>query len=317
MRRPAPLPPELADGGAFGIDDALRFGLTRGRLSAGDLSTPFRGSRMVVGTDRSLRHLVLAYAARMPERQFFSHATAALLNGVPLPAAIERDPRLDVSVLEGAPRPRVRGVVGHVLEPTRTTVLASGRPRMTDAATTWCQLGTRLGVDDLVAAGDFMITGRGPVGGRAPMVRLADLESAVERHRGSSGVARLRIALPLIRYGPLSRRETRLRLAIMRAGLPEPAINHVVRDPLLGGWEPMIDLAYPRQRVGIEYEGDHHRDPRQFSADIRRYERLQDVGWSFVRVTAADLPEHGGDAESVALTMRIAARLEARGRRTD
>ena len=73
----------------------------------------------------------------------------------------------------------------------------------------------------------------------------------------------------------------------------------------------------PRYRVGIEYEGDHHRDPRQFRADIRRYERLQDVGWSFVRVTAADLPEQGGDGASVALTRRIAARLESRGRRTD
>ncbi|SIO21347.1 endonuclease domain-containing protein [Agromyces cerinus] len=316
MRRPAQLPPELADGGVFGLEDARRLGLTRGRLAAGDLSTPFRGSRMVVGTDRSIRHLALAYAARMPDRQFFSHATAALLNGVPLPTAVERDPRLDVSVFEGAPRPRVRGVVGHVLEPTRTTVLAAGRLRMTDAATTWCQLGARLGVDDLVAAGDFMVTGRDPVGGRAPMVRVTDLVAAAERHRGSSGVARLRIALPLIRYGPLSRRETRLRLVIVRAGLPEPEINHVVRDPRLGGWEPMIDLAYPRHRVGIEYEGDHHRDPRQFRADIRRYERLQDVGWSFVRVTAADLPEQGGDGASVALTRRIAARLESRGWRT-
>ncbi|MGH3703701.1 MAG: hypothetical protein ACRDT9_03630 [Agromyces sp.] len=79
----------------------------------------------------------------------------------------------------------------------------------------------------------------------------------------------------------------------------------------------MIDLAYPRHRIGIEYEGDHHRDPHQFRADIRRYERLQDVRWSYVRVIAADLHEHGGDATSVALTQRIAARLEARGWRTN
>jgi len=45
----------------------------------------------------------------------------------------------------------------------------------------------------------------------------------------------------------------------------------------------MLDLAYPRFRVGIEYEGDHHRDPRQFRSDVRRYERLSDIGWLTVR----------------------------------
>ncbi|MDQ0892860.1 hypothetical protein [Agromyces ramosus] len=313
MRRPADLPPELAQRAAFAVGDARGAGVGRGRLAASDLAMPFRGSRMPARIEPSIHDLVQAYAVRMPERQFFSHSTSALLNGVPLPLHLELDRRLHVSVLHGAPRPRVRGVIGHALERSRTQVLESGPIRMTDAATTWCQLAPMLDLDDLVAAGDFIITGRMPVGGRNPMASVERLRAAAELHRGSVGAARLREALELIRYGPLSRRESRLRLRMIRAGLPQPAINYTVRDARLLGWEPMLDLAYPRFRVGIEYEGDHHRDPKQFRVDVSRYERLYDVGWLTVRVTADDLPEHRTDAASDALVTRIDARLRSRG----
>lgn len=268
---------------------------------------------MAAGTQPSIHDLVQAYAVCMPARQFFSHSTAALLNGVPLPSPLEVDRRLHVSVFHGAARPRVRGVIGHALEPSRTTVLESASIRMTDAATTWCQLAPMLGLDDLVAAGDFIVTGRLATGGLGPMATVQELRDASELHRGSAGAALMREALDLIRYGPLSRRESRLRLRMIRAGLPEPAINYSVRDPRLRGWEPMLDLAYPRFRVGIEYEGDHHRDPRQFRSDVGRHERLYDIGWLTVRVTADDLPEHDRDAASEALVDRIAARLRSRG----
>jgi hypothetical protein len=58
-------------------------------------------------------------------------------------------------------------------------------------------------------------------------------------------------------------------------------------------------------RVAAEYDGDHHRSRRQFNADIRRMEALNDLGWLVVRVTAEDTP--GG------VIHRVAA---ARARRT-
>jgi hypothetical protein len=313
MSRPADLPPELTRRAAFSVADARRAGVRRSRLEASDLIAPFHGSRMTAFIEPSIHQLVQAYAARMPAGQFFSHSTAAILNGVPLPLRLELDRRLHVSVLHGAARPRARGVIGHALEPMRTRVLDAAGIRMTDAATTWCQLASMLDLDDLVAVGDFLITRRMPVGGPGPMATVQQLRDASERHRGSAGAARMRDALELIRYGPLSRRESRLRLRIVRGGLPEPAINYTVRDARLLGWEPMLDLAYPRFRVGIEYEGDHHRDPRQFRADVGRYERLSDIGWLMVRVTADDLPEYADDAASEALIYRIAARLRSRG----
>ena len=313
VRRPEPLPEQLRGRVAFSSSEARALGATKARLEASDLTTPFRGSRMLAGSAPTVRQLAMAYATRMQPGQFFSHATAAVLNGVPLPTPIEADPRLHVSAVAGGSRPRSRGVVGHVVDASRTGTLIIGGVPMTDAATTWCQLGAMLGVDDLVAVGDFLVTGRRKLGGPPPAATHDTLARAVELHRGSTGVAVLRAALPLVRVGPLSRRESLLRRRIVRAGLPEPEVAFVVRDARLAGFEPTVDLAYPRYRIAIEYEGDHHRVPLQFRRDIRRYERLQDVGWVVIRVSAIDVPD-GELAGSEETIERIAARLHRRGR---
>jgi very-short-patch-repair endonuclease len=325
---------------AFAAADARHHGVSKRRLEASDLSIPFRGARLAADAPSTVANLAAAYARRMPPAQFFSHSTAALLNDVPLPLGLEGDPRLHVSVFAGSPQPRVRGVIGHQVERNRTGTLVVGGIRMTDAATTWCQLGTLVGVDDLVAAGDFLLTGTAASEGRGPVATIPMLTMAVERHRGSVGSARLRAALPMLRRGPLSRRETLLRLRILRAGLPEPRLNFKVHDPRLGSYVPIVDFAYPEYRIAVEYEGDHHRTPEQFRRDIRRYERLQDIGWLVVRVSAVDVPDvdvaaspetddasretdaaaretdaaaRETDAASRETTDRIAARLRQRG----
>lgn len=313
MRRPVPLPEALAGRAAFAASEARSLGATRRRLAASDLRTPYRGARLLADADPNLWNLAAAYAQRMPPTQFFSHSTAALLNGVPLPLALEAAPRLHVSVIAGSAQPRVRGVVGHQLDPSRTRIVDVGGMRMTDAATTWCQLATMVGLDDLIAAGDFLITGR-PGSRRSPVATIPMLARAVDLHRGSVGIADLRAALPRLRRGPLSRRESLLRLRIVRAGLPEPLLNFVVVDPRLEGYEPMVDFAYPEFRLAIEYEGDHHRTPAQFRHDIRRYERLQDIGWIIVRVNGDDVPDTDPDGSATRETTdRIAARLRQRG----
>lgn len=314
MRIPSELPEGIAGRPAFGSVEARRLGVTKARLAASDLMTPYRGSRLVRSeVDATLARLASAYATRMPASQFFSHSTAALLNDVPLPLHLETDRRLHVSVLAGGARPRVRGVIGHVLDPGRTGILESGGLRMTDAATTWCQLGALLDVDDLVAAGDFLITGREPIGGRRRAATIGLLADAVDRHRGTAGVGRLRMALPLLRFGPLSRRETLVRLRMLRAGLPEPRLNHEVHEARHDGYVPVVDLAYPEYRVAIEYEGDHHRERPQFRRDIRRYEFLQDCGWHMVRLSGDDVPDDADAPSAHAAIERIAARLRRRG----
>jgi len=82
--------------------------------------------------------------------------------------------------------------------------------------------------------------------------------------------------------------ETRTRLVLLDGGLPRPVAQYVVRDAD-GRFIARLDLAYPAHRVGIEYEGDHHRERGAFRRDIARLNALLAVDWIIVRVTADDI----------------------------
>ncbi|MDT0170717.1 hypothetical protein [Pseudarthrobacter sp. BRE9] len=75
-----------------------------------------------------------------------------------------------------------------------------------------------------------------------------------------------------------------LRLALVRAGLPEPELNVPIIDE--GGrrhHEP--DLSYRKYRIGIEYEGEHHSEDGQVVRDIDRSGRYAALGWTEVRIS--------------------------------
>lgn len=139
---------------------------------------------------------------------------------------------------------------------------------------------------DLVAAGDALL----PAARRDGVATVRDLQQAARRHRGKRGMRTTRAALGLLREGVASRPESLLRLLLVSAGLPEPAIA----TPVGVGRGLVLhpDLAYPMQRIAIEYEGDGHRTDRfQWERDIRRRELFEDAGWRVIRVAWGDLIE--------------------------
>ena len=60
--------------------------------------------------------------------------------------------------------------------------------------------------------------------------------------------------------------------------------QHEVRDD--GAFVARLDLAWPDRRVAVEYDGAHHRDPRQHSLDLARHNRLRALGWTVLQVDA-------------------------------
>ena len=84
-----------------------------------------------------------------------------------------------------------------------------------------------LTVDELVVMGDSCVrVPRQELEGREqPLCALADLQRMIDRHKGKRGLRKAKEAIRLIRVGSDSPQETLLRLAIVRAGLPEPALN--------------------------------------------------------------------------------------------
>ncbi|MET0735650.1 MAG: hypothetical protein ABWY55_08405 [Microbacterium sp.] len=301
----APLPDELGE--RFSVSRALDAGVSRRRLRAQDLDRPFHGVRVrrpgvsaPAEPDsgarrrdpREVEHLrrALDYEARMSEHEFFCGVTAALRWGISIPLSLIEDRPLDVAVLAPRRLPRSRGVRGHQVLTARTTLVtdpASGR-LVTDPATTWAMLGALISdVRDLVAAADSVVRDWRV---DRPMASVADLERVIRMGR-RVGIGRLREALPLVRTRSASRPETRTRLALIDAGLPEPALNFTVTDE--GSKLACVDLAYPQRRIAVEYEGEHHLlDPVQWSRDIARYERLAAAGWIVVRVTKTELFGH-------------------------
>ncbi|RZU65554.1 hypothetical protein EV379_1888 [Microterricola gilva] len=282
-----PLPRALRVSG-FRVAEAQALGVGLGRLRSADLARPFHGVRSLpTGADPLLARID-ALRTVLPDAAFFTHQTAALLYGAPLPLAFEGGP-LHVAVVAPLHPSRRSGVVWHESsEPIplrqRGTLLAAAPARV------WCQLAGLLSLYDLVAVGDYFVTGDHPIRpGRAPLCTLAELRDEVARYGSRRNARVLRQALSLVRYGPLSRPESHTRLVLIGAGLPEPALNFEVAHPVRHK-RYILDLAYPELRLGLDYEGDHHRsDAAQFRKDIRRREELAELDWTDIRVTADDL----------------------------
>ncbi|MCU4673985.1 endonuclease domain-containing protein [Microbacterium fluvii] len=242
----------------------------------------------------------------MPSDCFFSHITAAVLWGAPVPdrifdvAALARNPPptypifdpevLHVARLWPGRAPRGRGVSGHAVRSGfahKVTHPESGL-RLASPASTWAMLGRMLPHPyDLIAVADhFVRVHRDPVTRevvRPGLATLAQLTAAVEAGRRVGGAA-LREALPRVRVGAVSRTETWTRLTLIDAGLPEPALDFDVYNEY-GTFIACVDMAYPALKTAVEYEGAHHASAGQWESDIDRYAALEAAGWRIVRVT--------------------------------
>ncbi|MFC6354904.1 hypothetical protein [Luethyella okanaganae] len=305
MRKRRPIPDHLR-GRPIAARDAASVGLTESLWRGPGLARPFHGVRIAHDAELSVRELIEAYSRRMPPAQFFSHTSAALLYGMPLPTRLERSSLIHVSAEPGGAIPRARGVIGHHAAWDRTPTTL-GALRASSPLDTWCELSTILELDDLVAVGDFIVTGDEPFSGHPPLSCLDDMGAAVTAHGRRRGARSLSAALRLVRYGPLSRMETITRLFVVRAGLPEPSINYRVCDTH-GRPVSMVDLAFVDWKVAVEYQGDHHREKGRFRDDIARRERLEDLGWTVVYISIDDMGLR--PAETIA---RLRTRLRSRG----
>jgi hypothetical protein len=263
----------------FSTADAVAGGVPRQRLRRGDLAAPFHGVRMPADWDPTLLARCRAYATRMPAQHAFTGPTAAQLWGLPLPMSMHEDPVLHVVDLGGRRAPRGRLVAGYRTSRSLESVTLHG-VRVLSAAETWASLATTLTLDDLVAAGDRLL------GLPVALATPAEIEEVVGDLGTLRGARRLREAAALIRPNVYSARETRTRLLITRANLggSEPEPNGAIE--LHHGGVIRGDLVFRRERVVVEYEGEHHlTDPIQWARDLERYNDLALSGWLVIRLS--------------------------------
>ncbi|RXZ48899.1 hypothetical protein ESP57_07965 [Agromyces fucosus] len=279
MSRPSRLPPRF-EAVPFSTADALAAGVSPRRLRSTTLAAPHRGVRVDAQRLRTLRERCSALAVVMTDGQAFTGPTAAVLLGLPLPLAIERDPRLHVIATDGTRAPRRRGVVGSrtSAEPRLVAVAGVRGARVTAPADTWCSLAEHLGVDDLIAAGERLL------GLPAPLADEPMIDEAIQRHGSKRGTRRLAEARQAIRANVYSRRETFTRLVLTRAGFPEPEPNGPIL--LRSGRRTRGDLVFRAYKVLVEYDGEQHLfDVGQWATDVSRLNDLIDDGWWVIRIT--------------------------------
>ncbi|GAA1476826.1 hypothetical protein GCM10009623_12720 [Nocardioides aestuarii] len=257
------------------VCDVLAWSTVRGPRFRRLLPGVYVASDVAVTPELMARAALLA----VPATAWLSHTTSASLQGIPVPT----DPRLHVSVPTAGDR-RLKGTLKLHVRPTPLTTTARGL-RVSAGADLFLELAEVLGLVDLVVAGDAMV--------RARMVRPEQLLRAAAAVRGEVG-SHVRRAASLVRARVDSPMETRLRLLIVLAGLPEPEVNPVVGD---GRFTTRLDLAYPGLRLVIEYDGQQHRadDLNQWDRDNERLAWFADHDWELLPVVARGIYRRPGE----------------------
>jgi very-short-patch-repair endonuclease len=210
----------------------------------------------------------------MPPDYAFSGRTAAWILGLDLAPC---DP-VEVTVERTAPVRARAGIRLRRASLLESEVIACRGFRVTVAMRTVRDLGSDRDIAESVVALDMAL--------RAGLVESTDLAAYVQNHSGDKGIQRLRRAARLADPRSESPMETRLRIAIIKARLPQPRVQAELHDAN-GQFVSRADLYYPDRRLVIEYDGDNHRD--RLVSDLRRQNALVNASYHLLRFTAADL----------------------------
>jgi hypothetical protein len=252
----------------------------RGLLTADELRGPawralFRD--VYVSADQPVTHALRARAAEGVLRPgaVVTGVSAAVLWGVDLATAADD---VELTLPPQAHPMRMPGVRARRALLDERRICTLGGVRLTDLEATAVAVAGTLPLDDAVVAVDRMT-----VGGLAslPLVR-ALAEAGTGR-----GARQARLACSLADAKAESPQETRLRLLVLRSGLPMPVAQFPV--PRSTGRPLRLDFAWPEHRVALEYDGLWHGEAGQLAKDRRRLNLLMDAGWRIVFATAADL----------------------------
>ena len=216
--------------------------------------------------------LIRAALALHPDEAFASHLSAAKVLRLPVPD----HPFAHVTVGKHEDRRFRAKIKPHVTKRPRRVIVVRGI-RTTDPVATFIDCAGWLSLVELVVLGDALVR-------RFDVSAQQLLEACRASGDYYAGLARR--AAEYVRNGVDSPMETRLRMLIVLAGLPEPLVNFTVcsRD---GTWRRRFDLYYPGARLIVEYDGRQHAESvEQWQSDLERREEFDDEDYRILVVTA-------------------------------
>lgn len=253
-----------------------------GLLVAGVVRRVFRSvyaPARIVDDDPGERALAASLA--VSDHHVLCDRTAAWVWGIDVFTYAEAavTPQVEVCAIAGHEPTHATGLQGHSRALAREDVLRVGGVAVTSPLRTALDLGARLTRRDAMATLDAFCRVHG--------VTRPVLRRELPRFRGRRGVVQLRELVELVDGRAESVRESWTRLAIHDAGLPAPTPQVWVE---VRGKRFRLDLAYPRHRIVVEYDGRDAHDvkPGQLERDRKRRRLLRADGWTVIVLRLGD-----------------------------
>jgi hypothetical protein len=252
------------------------------------------GAYRCAGSVPSLRQRALAACLAFDPPVALSHRSAAVLWGF---EAVDAGPQMVVSMAHNRSGRR-QGIETHRVQLEAVEVAERWGIPVTSAARTLLDLAAVMPdavlercVDDalrlrhVTVAGVTALLDRADRRSRPGALQLRELLSARRGTTAGDSVGVDRV----IRW-------------LAHAGLPAPTVGLTV---LLTGQVRIIDLAYPVERIAIEYNGwEFHQMRSRMDADHIRTTELELAGWLVIVVTAAHDEQQTVDRIARALALR-------------
>ena len=275
MDDPAADTPDFDPGTPFQRRTALAAGVTPKQLRGPGYRVVLPGAYVAAST--TVTPLVRVRAALLPygDAAWASHASAARVYDLPIPTiAMEH-----VSVPRPGQRRRHQGVKVHVGGQAARTRIVRG-VRVSEPRALFVEMAALVGLVDLVVLGDAMVRRALVIPDALVAYCASSAHPAAAAARGAASYVRRDVDSPM---------ETRLRLLLVLAGLPEPQVNLKIRDED-GEVLRKYDLSYPAVRVAVEYNGKVHvLTPGAWEADLERRGAIDDDGWRLLPVISSGI----------------------------
>jgi hypothetical protein len=268
-------------------------GCTRYRLeqltSNGEIRKVLHNVYVDASVPDTVESRVRALALVMSEHVVIRDRTAAWLWGVDTFEYRELEilPPLEASALRNRCRPRSAGVVGGVRDLSyRDVVRLDGIAVTTPLRTALdlaCHLPRRSG---LAALDGFM---------RVHGLTHDEMKRELVRYFRRRGVVQARTLVPHADPRSESPGESWTRAEIITRGMPVPVLQHWVTVDGVPTYR--LDLAYPKSRVAIEFDGrEFHERADRRERDQARRSWLAAHGWTVIVVTQDDFTAEAIDA---------------------
>jgi very-short-patch-repair endonuclease len=267
-------------------------GITDWHLRHRDVERLSRDTYLPRAVSADLDQRVAAVLLGAPSTAVVSHLSAAALWDLEIPLVPE-DPRVHLTV-PSTTRVRQRADRRvHFCDVPPASVMRRRGFLLTSPGRTWLDLAAVVPPAALLAVADQMLAREYP---RSWFDRYLD------QAQGARGVRAARRVAVLADRRSGSPMESVLRWLLEDAGLPAPVLQHTVLDRA-GRFVGTVDLAWPRARLLVEFDGNVHRERDVFVKDLRRQNGLVLAGWTVLRFSSADVR---GRPETVLAAIRSA-----------